>query len=535
VERIKQVQPHINAMAQDCFDSALEEAAKVDELLARFRETPGKSVNEGGDLNSESSFSSDQLEKLNSPLLGVPVSIKESIAVKGMRHSCGVWARKDTLAQEDAVTVRNVKRLGMIPICTTNIPECTLFWADCQNAVYGRTLNPYDLSRISGASSGGEGSLLGSGGSLIGVGSDIGGSLRIPAHYCGVYSHKPSPFLVSAEGNFPPVKEARLRMFTIGPMCRYASDLRHLLKCLLSDKDNAKQDTYFKYQPENIGQLRKEIIDKLDEPVDLSQIKLFYFNFNSESQLKGKQSVHVQEEIMEAQQEVLDHFVSKYSCAIEHINLDKYFKRALITWQCMLRCGGVIDRDESYEEDELNKMFGIKSALAELIKIPLGLSKHTKESLLTIFMNSSVPRSREEAFALCEKFEKLASELKSEITETLGSNGVLLMPTLPTVAYKHHVALMKTPAIRFPSLFNLLQLPVTHATVRLDKKHRLPFGLSIAAKPYNDPLSIAIAEEIESAFGGWTQPTFINAVSDNKNSIEVKESNSSSSKAVSAN
>lgn len=496
MERIKQVQPLINAMAQDRFEEALDEARRIDELLARFRS--------GG---PESEFTADQLEQLRSPLLGVPISIKESVMIKGMRNSCGLFDRRNTLAQEDAVAVKNVQRFGMIPICTTNIPECTLFWADCQNTVYGRTLNPYDLSRITGSSSGGEGALIASGGSVIGVGSDIGGSLRIPAHYCGIYSHKPSPFLVNSEGNFPPLKEPRLRMFTLGPMCRYASDLRPLLKCLLTDKNNAKQDTYFKFQPENIGELRKTVLQRLDESIDLSRVKFYYFNFNTASELKGKQSVQVQSEIMEAQQEVLGHFASKYNCRTEHINLDSYLKKTFVGWQCMLRCGGTVDRDTSYEEDELKEVFGINNVALELIKIPLGLSKHTKETLLTIILGSTVPREREKAFPLCEKYEKFAASFKAELEETLGDDGVLVMPTLPTVAYKHNVSLLKTPDIRFTSLFNMLQLPVSHATIRLDKKHRMPYGVSIAAKQYNDPLTIAIAEEIELAFGGWTPPT----------------------------
>lgn len=483
-------------MAQERFKEALEDARRIDNLLASFRS--GK---------PESEFTPEELEILNSPLLGIPISVKESVRVKGLRNSCGLWSRRNYIASENAVVVNNVQRFGMVPICTTNIPECTLYWADCQNKVYGRTVNPYDQTRITGASSGGEGSLLASAGSLIGIGSDIGGSLRIPAHYCGIFSHKPSPFLVSSEGNYPELIESRLRMFTIGPMTRYASDLRPLLRCLLMDKDNSKQDTYFKYQPENIATIRKDIIQRLDNnAIDFAQVKFYYFNFNEASTLKGKQSIQVQAEFMEAQQEILDHFSSKFSSQLEHINLDKYLKKALITWQCMLICGGTVDRDSTYDKDELKHTFGIDSWPLEIIKMSLGVSKHTKESLLAILLGSAMPSEREKAYALCEKFEKFASELKNEIETTLGDNGVLIMPTLPTVAYRNNISLVKTAAIRFPALFNVLQLPVSQAVIRLDKKHGLPFGFSIAAKPYNDPLSISVAEEIEQAFGGWTPP-----------------------------
>lgn len=497
MERMKQVNPTINAMAQDRFKQALEEAERIDQLLAAFRS--GK---------PEAEFSSDELEMLRSPLLGIPISVKESIMVKGMKNSCGIIDRKDVLATEDAVVVKNAKRFGMVPICTTNIPEGTLFWADCQNKVYGRTLNPYDLSRITGASSGGEGSLQAAAGSLIGIGSDLAGSLRLPAHFSGIHSHKPSPFLLSSEGNWPAILESRLRLFTFGPMSRYVSDLRPLFKCLMSDKDNAKQDTYYKYQPENIATIRQDIIKKLDDPIDISQLKIFYFNFNTASQLKANHSVHVSSEIMDAQQEILDHFRSKFNCQVEHVNLDKYLKKTMVIWQSMVRCGGTIDRDETYQGiDEVRTIFGINNMFLEFLKLPLGASKHTKESLLGINLGSVVPNSKEKAYPMCEKFEKVLVEMKTELEGIMGDNGILIMPTMPTVAMKHNVALIKTPHLRFTALFNVLQFPVTHVTLRLDKKHKLPYGFSVAAKPYHDPTTLAVAEEIELAFGGWTPPT----------------------------
>lgn len=494
-ERIKRVQPVVNAMAQERFREALDEARSIDQLLADFR--AGK---------PESEFGPEQLEMLRSPLLGVPISIKESIMVRGMRNSCGLWSRREVNATCDAVAVSNARRFGLIPICTTNIPECTLYWADCNNKVYGRTRNPYDPSRVSGASSGGEGALIGAAGSLLGLGSDIGGSLRLPAHYCGIFSHKASPFLISAEGNYPELIESRLRLFTLGPMCRYASDLRPLLKCLMSDKDNQKQDTYFKFQPENIGRMRAELAQKLDEQPDLSQIKIFHFKFNQESKLKGRHSVRVQKEIMEAQQEVLDHLSSKFNLQVEHVNLDKFLRKTMITLQCMLRSGGTVDRDTSFVENEVENLFGINSMTVELLKMPLGLSKHTLESLLAILMGMAVPNERAKAFALCERFEKLAAELKADMDRILGDSGVLIMPTLPTVAYKHNVPLLKSLDLRFTAIFNILQLPVTHATLRLNKKNRLPFGFSLASRAYNDHLTIALAEELEQAFGGWQEP-----------------------------
>lgn len=519
IERAKLVQPHLNCITQERYDEALREARAIDLLLDEFR--AGKRE-----------FSAQELELLRSPLLGVPISVKESIKVRSMRNTCGLWTRRDTYAEEDAQVVQNARRNGMIPFCVTNVPECTLFWADCSNKVYGRTVNPYDLSRIPGASSGGEGSLIGSGASLMGIGSDIGGSLRIPAHFCGIYSHKPSPFLVSPEGNYPEINEARLRMFTLGPMCRYATDLKPFLKCLMNDAgSNPKQDSYKRFQPENIGQLRDRLMDLMDEQVDLSQLKFLYFKFNECSQLKGSQSVHCLQEIMDSQQELLDHFSSKFNCQLEHISLDKYIKKTMIMWQCMLRSGGCKDRDLFFKERELEDAFGIDNLFVEFLKIPLGISKHTKESLLAVMVGATIPKDRQKAFVLCEKFEKLAQEMKLEIEQQMGDSGVLILPTIPQVAYKHNEALIRTPDIRFPALLNVLQLPVTHATMRLDKKHKLPYGFSIAAKAYNDHLTLAVAEEIELAFGGWTSPAPLGIdklSSQNSNQNQIQNGNKQS-------
>ena len=184
-------------------------------------------------------------------------------------------------------------------------------------------------------------------------------------------------------------------------------------------------------------------------------------------------------------------------------------KKILITWQCMLEGGGVVDRENTYNVDELKQVLGINSMALEFLKLPFGLSKHTKESVLLMLMGSTVPRDREKAFELCEKFEKFATELCKEMEQQLGDNGVLIIPTLPTVAYKHNISLLKTSDFRFPALFNVLQLPVTHAHFGLDKKHKMPFGFSLASKPYKDQLTLAMAEEIELSFGGWTEPSLL--------------------------
>ena len=103
-------------------------------------------------------------------------------------------------------------------------------WLESSNYLYGQTNNPYNLSRIVGGSSGGEGCIVSSAASVIGVGSDIGGSIRMPSFFNGVYGHKPSPFLISNEKQHPPANGYQRAMLGTGPICRYASDLRLMFK-----------------------------------------------------------------------------------------------------------------------------------------------------------------------------------------------------------------------------------------------------------------------------------------------------------------
>jgi len=130
-------------------------------------------------------------EEERGPLFGLPISVKECFYVKGYDCTIGLAQFIGKPAQEDSVFVQALKDLHAIPFCLTNIPQ-TMVSYSCSNPVYGNTANPHDLTRTPGGSSGGEAALIGAGGSILGIGSDVGGSLRIPAHFSGVCGLKPS-------------------------------------------------------------------------------------------------------------------------------------------------------------------------------------------------------------------------------------------------------------------------------------------------------------------------------------------------------
>ncbi|XP_046652403.1 fatty acid amide hydrolase 1-like [Daphnia pulicaria] len=133
------------------------------------------------------------------PLHGLPFSVKDNVSVVGYDCTAGISKFIDQSAVEDAALVSALRGLGAIPFCRTNVPQ-TLLSFGCSNPIWGSTKNPFCKERTPGGSSGGEATLVAAGGSLLGIGSDIGGSIRIPAAFCGVFSIKPTSLRLSYKG-----------------------------------------------------------------------------------------------------------------------------------------------------------------------------------------------------------------------------------------------------------------------------------------------------------------------------------------------
>ena len=177
IDRAKKVNKFLNAIVQSRYEDALSEAKKCDTILKKGRDTL--------------------------PLyFGVPCTLKENFAYKGFPQTSGLVYRKSFIAEKNATCVQRIIDSGAIVIGTTNVSELCM-WMESNNKVYGRTNNPYDLNRIVGGSSGGEGSIIGSGSSPFGLGADIGGSIRMPAFFNGVFGHIPSGGLVPGSGQYP--------------------------------------------------------------------------------------------------------------------------------------------------------------------------------------------------------------------------------------------------------------------------------------------------------------------------------------------
>jgi amidase len=175
------------------------------------------------------------------PLHGLPMTVKDSIETAGLRTTSGAPVFAQHVPQADASAVRRLKAAGAIIFGKTNLPALA---TDVQtfNALFGTTRNPWDLSRSPGGSSGGAAVALAAGMTPLELGSDIGGSIRNPAHYCGVYGHKPSHGIVSGRGHIPgpPGTRTEIDIGVLGPMARSADDLALALGILAGpDEDRA--------------------------------------------------------------------------------------------------------------------------------------------------------------------------------------------------------------------------------------------------------------------------------------------------------
>ena len=199
IARIEAIDPKINAVVVRDFDRAREAAAAADVALAK------------GD---------------SQPLLGLPMTVKESFNVAGLPTSIGDPKFKDRRPQADTLAVERLKAAGAVIVGKTNLPFGARDWQS-YNEVYGTTNNPWDLSRTPGGSSGGSAAALAAGYVPLELGADIGGSLRCPAHFCGVFSHKASLDLIPFRGAGPLPMPIPLRgdLAVIGPMARSAADL----------------------------------------------------------------------------------------------------------------------------------------------------------------------------------------------------------------------------------------------------------------------------------------------------------------------
>ncbi|XP_068617677.1 fatty-acid amide hydrolase 2-A-like [Battus philenor] len=448
IRRIKDINSVVNCFVEDRFTLSLKEAKEADDLIRN------------GSKNEK------QIEQ-EKPFLGVPFTTKDCIAVKGLHHTSGVVLRKDVIAEDDADVIKLLRDKGAIIIGLTNVPELCMWW-ETHNHIYGRTNNPYNTTRIVGGSSGGEGCIQAAAGSVFGVGSDIGGSIRMPAFFNGIFGHKPSRNIVSNNGQYPePESELHDSFLGIGPMTRHAIDLKPLLNIMA-------------------GENSKKL--NLDNEVDIKQLKVFY-QFSNDAPLTDA----VDPEIIAAMKKVVEFLNVKHKIEAKEIKID--LQKSVPIWMSTMKN----EKKFGHFIMESESVLGI---CKEIFKNLIGCSGNTLIGLFTSLVDYSGPQIGSEKY---KKYLKKRDEMEKTFKDILGDNGLLLYPTHPTTAPYHNEPIFKAMNFSYTAIINCLGLPSTTVPLGLSREG-LPIGVQVIANHNNDRLCLAMAEELDAAFGGWIEP-----------------------------
>ena len=430
VRRIEEVNPKLNAVVQLNAETARSQAREADESLARG--------------------------EIKGPLHGVPMTTKDALDIRGVVTTGGTMGRASRVAREDATTVARLGAAGAIMLGNTNVPELCLA-GESDNLIYGRSNNPYDLSRTPGGSGGGEAAIIAAGGSPAGLGSDVAGSIRWPAHCCGIAGIMPTSGRVPRTGHWPPLNGVLDSLFQIGPMARFVEDLALILP-VISGVD--WRDPHVVPMP-------------LDAPgaVDLKSLRAAFFTDNGVK----PPSEDTANAIRAAAKALEDEGV-----AVEEARPDGIEQTHDIFLALFQADAGASVRDllEEAGTDETHPLI-----------------KRFQEIM------GDKPLS---AF----EFEKLLvrmDEYRAAMLRFMENHDVILCPVNVAPAMAHGTTLGRLPDISYTFQFNLTGWP--GAVVRGGTSDDgLPIGIQVVARPWREDVALRVAHHLEGALGGWKRP-----------------------------
>ncbi|XP_046969640.1 fatty-acid amide hydrolase 2-like [Vanessa cardui] len=438
IERIKQVNPHLNAIAADRFELALKEAREIDNKIAEGL--------------------SDELAK--KPFLGVPFTAKESQGIEGMPLTMGLWCRRNEKTTENSEAIIRLKEAGAIPIASTNLPEM-LIWQETRNPVYGMTNNPHHTGRTPGGSSGAEAALAASYATIVSLCSDIGGSTRMPAFYCGVFGHHPTAGTTNTKGSFYRTGEED-SMYCLGFISKHVEDLAPLTKVVAGDKAS---------------------LLKLDRKIDIKDIKFYYVDSSKDCHVSP-----LRPEMTDAMQRVICKINENLNTTVQPY-YHKGFNYMYKIWSYWM----------TKEPEDFPKMLtnntGRVNGVLELFKKMFGLSKLCLFSILRVLEMQVLPKPQE------EWSEEMTKSLKDDLFTKLGDDGVLLFPSGPQAAPYHYSFFFRPYNFAYWAIVNALKCPATQVPIGKNSQD-LPIGIQVLAAPYNDALCLTVAKYLETQFGG---------------------------------
>jgi Asp-tRNA(Asn)/Glu-tRNA(Gln) amidotransferase A subunit family amidase len=404
--------------------------------------------------------------EVKGPLHGVPISIKSSLDVAGLLCESGTKLRAGHVAAMDAVLVSRLKAAGAIVLGVTNTPELLMAW-ETDNLLYGRTNNPWDLSRTAGGSSGGEAAAVASGCSAGGVGSDGGGSIRVPAHFTGICGLKPTPGRIPSTGHFPVSAGPFTLLGVVGPMGRTVGDVKKLFEVMAGPDFG---------DPSSAPVALRKVADD-----ELKRIRVGYFEDDGRTPVTPETRAAVR----------------TTAKALEHAGLQVVpfrpqglEKARDLWWKLFGIAGGMI-------LGTLTK--GCDSEISPLLKEFLtwvdAEPAHSGETLLHTWLSRD--------------------EVRNQVLAQMREYPILLCPAAAIPAFRHGERVWRVDgstvkyldAWSYTEWFNLLGNPGVVVPVG-QSAEGLPIGVQLVGRPWEEELVLAVAAEVEKECGRFKRPPF---------------------------
>ena len=436
--RIQELNPKLNAFVQIDVEGARRQALLAEEAMRDGREL--------------------------GVLHGVPLSIKSSIEVAGLRWEAGTKLRAGIRGVRDAPLVARLRQAGAIILGVTNAPELLMAW-ETDNLLYGRTNNPWDLARTPGGSSGGEAAAIAAGMSAGGVGSDGGGSIREPAHFSGICGLKPTPGRIPATGHFPASVGPFALLGVVGPLARNMDDLKILFEVMQGPDDGDPSGAPVP--------LRWPAAD------DLKRIRVGYFEDDGRTPVTAETRAAVR---------TAAEALRRAGFQVEPFRPEGLELARQLWWKLFGTAGGMmLGPMTKGREADLSPM------LKEYCRGLAAQPSHTGQSLLDTWIQRD--------------------EVSMQVFAQMRDYPVLLCPVASIPAFRHGErswqvegkTVQYLDAWSYTEWFNLLGAPAVAVPVGKSPEG-LPIGVQIVARPWQEELVISIAAALEGQCGRYTHP-----------------------------
>jgi len=432
IHRIEAVNPQLNAVVQLNAEPALIQAKQADVALARG--------------------------EIKGPLHGVPITIKDSFDTEGIISTAGTKGRASYIPQQDATAVARMRSAGAILLGKTNLPELSLAY-ESNNLIYGRTNNPYDLSRTPGGSSGGESAIIAAGGSPLGLGTDGFGSIRLPAHFCGIAGLKPTSGRIPFTGLLPHGFGASAKLRHVGPMARYVEDLILTLP-ILSGVDWRDPAT---------------IPMPLEDPskVELKSLKVAFYTDNG--------IVTPTYEIIGAVRTAV-HALADAGAIVEEarpVGIEQSYE----LFRDLFAADGGAGVQRLLQMAGTSEIHPFVQQFGEILR-PHALTTAEFGGLLVRW-----DMFRSTLLSFIEKYD------------------VIICPVCATPAWRHSSTITEEQLVAgsYSMTYNLTGWP--GAAVRGGTSPEgLPIGVQVVARPWREDVALAVAQQLETVLGGWQRP-----------------------------